>query len=343
MSSPVRLQRPVDRPVLTPRRHVRWERDAVFNAAVCYEDGVFHLFYRAVYHQGTPGEADRVYDSCIGHARSLDGIHFQCDDEPVLRNKTYIAGELYDPQDPRISRIGDTFYMVYTNWKNHSQMIPSYAISTDLEHWEDRGPMMQYEDWGHNKNALLFPEKIDGRFVAFHRPEDQRYKHLPPEDFQYGLWSRGPMDDYEAPPGIAVAFSDDLKSWDDNHPVLYPREGRWDCKRSGSAGPPIKTENGWLTVYHGIDSDDVYRLGLLLLDLEEPWKIVKRQEDPVLEPEMSWEREGDVANVVFSCGNLLFGDELWVYYGGADTVIGLAIADVGEFIRGQKEANRNEE
>jgi predicted GH43/DUF377 family glycosyl hydrolase len=311
---------------------VRWESGAVFNPAVCHHDGVFHLFYRAIYEEGEPGEAGRVYNSCIGHARSLDGIHFQCDDQPVLRNKTYINGEIYDAQDPRISRIDGTWYMVYTNWKDHCRMIPSYAVSEDLEHWEDRGPLMRYDRWGHNKNALLFPEKIGGRFAAFHRPEDQRYKHLPPEEFQYGFWTRGPMDDYEAPAGIAVAFSEGLDTWEDNHPVLHPREGKWDCKRSGSAGPPLRTENGWLTVYHGIDMDDVYRLGLLLLDPEEPWKIIKRREDPILEPEMPWEREGDVPNVVFSCGSLLFGTELWVYYGAADTVVGLAIGEVGEFL-----------
>ena len=328
----MKLQRVSNQPVLQPRKHIEWERSAVFNPAAFYENGVFHLFYRAVYHEGTRGGADYVYDSCIGHARSLDGIHFQCDDRPVLRNKTYIGGEIYDPQDARVVKIDGTYYMVYTNWKNHRIGEPWLAVSADLETWQDQGPMLSYDDWGWNKNALLFPEKIGGRFAAFHRPEDQRYKHLPMSEFKYGYWTRGPIENFEPVPGIAVVYSDDLRTWEGNQGVLSPRPGMWDGRKAGSAAPPVRTEQGWLTVYHGIDELGVYRLGIALLDLNDPSVVIKRQDEPILEPELEWELRGDVPNVVFACGAVLFYNNLWVYYGAADTVIGLAIGDVSEVL-----------
>jgi len=330
----MKLKRVSDRPVLCSRRHVRWEKSAVFNPGVFFENGVFHLFYRAIYSEGARGDANRVYDSCIGHARSLDGIHFQCDDKPALHNRVYANGEVYDPQDARVVKIDATYYMVYTNWKNHKIGVPHYAVSSDLDTWDERGPLLSFDDWGWNKNALLFPEKIGGEFVAFHRPEDPRYKHLPLEQFKYHYWSRGPVDDPQPVAGIALVRSKDLHSWHDNEPVLYPRPGMWDGRKAGSAAPPIRTNAGWLTVYHGIDENHVYRLGIALLDLDNPTKVLKRQDEPILEPELEWELHGDVPNVVFACGAVLLGPELWVYYGAADTVIGLAIADVTEFLAG---------
>src|SRR5690606_1242729 len=155
------------------------------------------------------------------------------------------------------------------------------------------GPMLDEP----NKNASLFPEKVGGRYVLLHR----RY------------------------PDIWIAYSDDLVTWTDHRKILSPIEGTWQDARVGIAGPPIRTEQGWVLIYHGARKpDNSYRRGLALLDAEDPSVVLARQDEPIIEPELEWEREGFVPNVIFSTGHALRGDDLYVYYGGADTVIGVA-------------------
>jgi predicted GH43/DUF377 family glycosyl hydrolase len=113
---------------------------------------------------------------------------------------------------------------------------------------------------------------------------------------------------------------------------MGPRLGRWDCVKVGAAGPPIELEEGWLLIYHGVDSDKTYRLGAAMLDKERPMKVIYRSEEPILEPYEDYERNGWVPNVVFSCGSVLIGDKLLVSYGGADTVIGVATFDLKEIL-----------
>lgn len=320
----MQLQRALNSPVLKPRKHVRWERNAVFNAAVVHESETTHLFYRGVYHEGEPRGEDRVYTSCIGHARSRDGIHFQCDDDPVLYARIYANGTTTDPQDPRVVKIDQTYYMVYTNHINQSTMEAHYAISEDLKHWEEKGPLFRYDEWGLDKNALLFPRKIGGRFAALHRPEDQDAKDRPRADFDYDTWSRNPQRSGRETPGVVLSYSDDLVNWSDTTALMHSRDGFWDSKKIGPGAPPIETPDGWLTIYHGISQDHAYSLGLVWLDREDPTKIIHRQKAPVLQPKLDWEVRGDVPNVVFTCGACVVDNELHVYYGGADTVIGLA-------------------
>ena len=108
---------------------------------------------------------------------------------------------------------------------------------------------------------------------------------------------------------------------------MKPRAGLWDCQKREAGPPPIKTENGWLLFYHGVSSDRVYRLGIALFELDDPSKLIARQEEPILEPEEKWELEGDVPNVVFNCGAVEKDGMYFVYYGGADTVMGVATID----------------
>jgi predicted GH43/DUF377 family glycosyl hydrolase len=148
-----------------------------------------------------------------------------------------------------------------------------------------------------NKDASLFPEKIGGRYVMFHR----------------------------RPPNIWLAYSDDLKTWTDHRCVMEALpDSDWENEKIGIGGPPIKTDEGWLLIYHGVSVEKQYSLGIALLDLEDPTKVLKRQAEPILVPELDWEVNGFVPNVVFSCGQVILNDELWVYYGGADTAIGVA-------------------
>ena len=301
----MQLQRVSDLPILTPRKHIAWERDAVFNTAVAQHDGVIHLFYRAVAHlEGKPNR------SCIGHAWSTDGIHFEQADEPLLAyGPAEAVGNPYETQgveDPRVTQIGDTFYMLYTAYDGATAQV-AYATSDDLVRWERQGLIIPFALMGcWNKDAALFPGKIGGRYAVIHRPE----------------------------PDMCISFSTDLKSWTDHTVFMKPREGcLWETGKIGLSGQPMETDAGWLIVYHGVSSKG-YVQGLALLDLDDPSKVLKRSDEPIIEPELPWELEGDVPNVIFSCGNLLFGTELWLYYGGADTVIGLAKGDVGEFLAG---------
>jgi predicted GH43/DUF377 family glycosyl hydrolase len=302
----MKLKRVGNEPILTPRKNVPWEKDAVLNAAAIHAEGKFHLFYRAVAHN--PGDPNR---SCIGHAWSTDGVHFERADEPILRPGE-CPEETQGVEDPRITKLGDTYHLVYTSY-NLKQIQISRATSKDLVHWMRHGIMFGCDQMGNNKNGGLFPEKIDGRYALIHRPMDRGEPHE--------MW---------------LSMSDDLVTWKHHRRLLRARRGEvdWEYTKIGIGAPPHKTDSGWLMVYHAVDRKFVYRLGLVLLDLKDPTKVLKRTNEPILEPAADWEVKGDVGNVVFTCGTILLGNELWVYYGGADTVIGLAKGDVREFLKG---------
>ena len=280
----MKLQRYAGNPILEPKKEHPWEARAVFNCAVIHHNGLFHMLYRAV-------AMDLV--STIGYAVSCDGFDWLRLDRPVLQPANEF--ETKGVEDPRITRIGDTFYMAYIAYSEHGTRV-SLAASKNLIAWERLGVILPDED---NKDAALFPQQIGGRYVLLHR----------------------------RPPDVWIAYSDDLLHWTDHRVIMRPRPGDWGALKIGAAGPPMKTDQGWLFIYHGVGEDKVYRLGVALLDLNDPTVVLKRQEEPILEPEEEWELHGDVPNVVFSCGQVMTDDALYVYYGGADTVIGLATAD----------------
>lgn len=288
----MRLVRVSKDPIMIPREEVEWEKDAVFNCAMIYEYKKFHMFYRAVRHPNI---------SAIGYAISEDGIHFKRQDKPIFRSNECVE-ESQGAEDPRIVKIGNTYYILYTAYDGKKCRI-AMATSPNLIEWDKRGVILDHEKFGNNKDAAFFPEKIKGRYVLIHRPE----------------------------PDVYLSFSDDLFNWKD-HKCIMKSECEWESEKIGLGAPPIKTNRGWLVVYHGVDKDKVYRLGIALFNLNNPTIIIKRQKEPILEPEYEWELKGDVPNVVFSCGAVLLDSELWVYYGGADKVIGLAKADVSEFL-----------
>ncbi|MFW5787728.1 MAG: glycosidase [Halanaerobiales bacterium] len=293
----MKLKRVKENPVLTPRENVDWEKDAVFNSGVYYEKGTFYLLYRAVAHR-----EDDPNRSSIGYAWSEDGINFKRKDQPVLRPGV-VAEESQGVEDPRITKIDDKYHMFYTAYDNEKARI-ARAESENLLDWERRGIVFPWGQFGDNKDAALFSEKINDRYVLLHRPV----------------------------PDIYLSFSDDLENWTDHQCIMEPTFD-WESKKIGTGAQPIKTEAGWLLVYHGVDRDSVYRLGIALLDLENPSQVIKRQSEPILEPETEWELQGDVNNVVFTCGAVLVDGQLWVYYGGADTVIGLARAPIADFLK----------
>jgi beta-1,2-mannobiose phosphorylase / 1,2-beta-oligomannan phosphorylase len=287
MSKPLKLARFAGNPILMPSLHNEWETDNVFNAAVIEHDGLIYMLYRA---QGL----DRI--SRIGCAISIDGYHFNRLKDPVLVPETEY--EVFGVEDPRITRLDGVYYMLYTAYSSHGTRV-ALARSKNLIAWERVAVVLPDED---NKDAVLFPEKIGGQYVMFHRRI----------------------------PDIWLASSDDLIHWQDHQIIMRPRPGLWDGVRIGAGGPPFKTEDGWLNFYHGFGEEHVYCLGVALHDLDDPARVLKRQEAPVLCPRAPWEVHGDVPNVVFTCGGIETDDEYLIYYGGGDHVMAVAAITKGE-------------
>lgn len=236
--------------------------------------------------------------SRIGLAVSADGFTFARLDRPIFEpgHET----EVWGVEDPRITRIEGEYHMVYTAWSPEAIQV-GLASSRSLFGWQRRGVVIPGPD---NKDAAIFPERVGGRYVMLHR----------------------------IPPDIWLAYSDDLVHWGDYQYLMGPRPDGWDNLKIGAGGPPLKTDDGWLVIYHGVDRDKIYRLGVALLDLDDPSIVLHRPDDWILQPEEPWELRGDVPNVVFTCGTAEIGDRFLIYYGGADKVIAVATADRADLL-----------
>jgi predicted GH43/DUF377 family glycosyl hydrolase len=336
-NSSIALRRVTDEPLLVPRPSITWERGAVLNSAVWEENGKTYLFYRAIDHDTGWTQENPVggrYYTSVGLAVSEDGLHFERQDTPII--PFGFMGGKSEAQDCRIVKIDGVYYLTYCLYdKDIGLPSPGYSVSTDLIHWEHKGELVPFAEYGYNKNATLFPGKIGGRFALLHRPEAAPYRHLPRESFDWRTWSRAPIENETDLPGVTLSFSTDLRNWTDSQVVIRPRRGAWDNVKVGPGAPPIRTPQGWLNVYHAVDQDHTYRLGLALHDLDDPSIILKRQDQWILQPERDWERHGDVDGAIFTCGAILREDgTLRVYYAGADTMIGLAEAPMDEFLNG---------
>lgn len=238
--------------------------------------------------QGTENDISR-----LGYAESTDGVHFTRKPEPVFVPET--PDEVKGVEDPRLTYIDGAYQMLYTAWSPEAIQV-ARASTTDFIHWQRHGISFGGPD---NKDAAIFPAKVHGRYAAFHR----------------------------IPPSMWIAYSDDLTNWTDYQEIMTPRPGCYDALKLGAGGPPIETDEGWLVIYHGVDHDLVYRLGVAILDKDDPSIVINRPKVPILEPEESWELVGDVPNVVFTCGTAELGEDYLIYYGGADKVIALATAN----------------
>lgn len=297
----VKLIRAKENPILTPS-DLPWENMLVFNPAAIMWNGKIYLLYRAL------GKKDQI--SRFGLAKSTDGIHFTRQNNPVFSG----AGHEYETlgiEDPRVVSIDDTFYLVYTavsedktaivnpNWKEKIAKRPRIALSTTKN-------FITYCDYDviipdmPGKNASLFPKKNNGDYWLLFRDNNgvTRFANSPRLDY-----------------------------WPDTYPVFTKREGFWDSARIGIGTPPIETEKGWLLFYHGVDETNTYRLGILFLDQKDPRKILYRSPEPIFEPETDYEKFGFIPNVVFTCGAVEKDNQYFIYYGGADEVIGLATID----------------
>lgn len=236
------------------------------------------------------------YLTTMSHLRlvsSEDGIRFS---EPKGARPIFGEGTLesYGVEDCRVTEIDGTYYLTYTQVSEHGVGV-GLKSTMDWNSFHRHGMVFP----PHNKDCALFPERIGDRFYALHRPSS-------PELGGNYIW---------------LAESPDLEHWGNHRCIAHTRESRWDCARVGAGASPIKTDRGWLEIYHGANRENRYCLGVLLLDLVQPWKVIARSEEPVMEPLAAYERNGFFGEVVFTNGHLVDGDSVTIYYGASDSVV----------------------
>jgi predicted GH43/DUF377 family glycosyl hydrolase len=304
-------------PILTARDWP-YPANTVFNAgAVRLPSGETLLLVRV---------EDRRGISHLTAARSKNGLtDWIIDEKPtLLPDPDNYPEEIWGIEDPRITWIEelDKYAVVYTSYSTSGPLV-SLALTRDFREFERHGAIMPPED----KDAALFPRRFGGRWALIHRP----------------------MSNYPAvKANIWISFSPDLKHWGDHCVLLEARRGAWwDANKIGLSPPPIETSEGWLIIYHGVrvtPAGCLYRLGLALLDLENPRKVIARGDEWVFGPHEPYERTGDVGDVVFPCGVVLDepSNKVFLYYGAADTSIALATADLTELIDWLKSNNHQE-
>jgi len=284
-----------------------WPYDAnsVFNAAAAEANGQILLLVRVEDFRG------------ISHftvARSKDGFsNWDIDTEPTLRPEpAKYPEELWGIEDPRITWLEELklWAIAYTAYSKGGPLV-SLATTKDFKRFERLGPVMPPED----KDAALFPKKFDGRWAMLHRPV-ARLPHT-----SSNIW---------------LSLSPDLRHWGNHQEIIYAREGSWwDANKIGLSAPPLETPEGWLILYHGVRSTasgSIYRLGLVLLDLEEPTQVIRRSDEWVFGPKAAYEREGDVDDVLFPCGWTIKDGVINMYYGAADSCIAVATAKLDELL-----------
>lgn len=306
---PGKLARYTGNPTIKPILELDWQQLAVLNPAAIYEAGKVHIIYRAQAYNGT---------SVFGYASSTDGIHIDENlDYPIyypreaFEKKTQPEGNS-GCEDPRISKIGDRFYMTYTAYDGSTPprvAMTSISVSDFLnKKWDWEMPKLISPPGVDDKDACIVKHPRADKFIAFHRLGNVLWL-----DF---------LRDLEFPE----------KKYLTGGIIAQARSDKWDNIKIGIAAPPIETEKGWLLLYHGVGSGNIYRLGAMLLDYEDPRVILGRSDEPILEPEKKYELEGVVPNVVFPCGAVLIENTLYVYYGGADKVIGVATAPLDSIL-----------
>ncbi len=283
------------------RRDLLPDSNSIFNSAVVpYRDA-----FAGVFRCDNTGRYMRIHSG-----RSQDGIHWDINPQRI----EMICG---DPEigafdyayDPRVCRIDDTYYVTWCNGY-HGPTI-GIAKTQDFEHFYQ----MENAFLPFNRNGVLFPRKIGGRYAMLSRPSDNG--HTPFGDIFYS----------ESP---------DLTFWGCHRHVMSPR-GSWQSTKVGPGPVPIETDEGWLLIYHGVLTSCngfVYHVGAALLDIEQPWRVLYRTDPYILSPQTLYECVGDVPNVVFPCAALADAatGRLAIYYGGADTVTCLAFAEISELV-----------
>lgn len=281
---------------------IPFECNTVFNAAVTKLDDQYLLLIRV---------EDKRGRSIFALARSEDGYRFVVEPEPVMTptdEEPFATYEACGIEDPRITPMDGTYYVMYTAYSHYGPRL-ALAKTDNFKKFERIALISEPV----NKDGALFPKKINGHYVRFDRPN---------------VGSSG---------NIWISYSDDLIHWGSSEVAMSTRPDHWDCVRIGASAPPIETERGWLEIYHGVKdtaAGPIYRLGVVMLDLENPARVLGRAAIPILTPREYYERVGDIGNVVFSCGAIVEEQSQMVkmYYGAADTCICLGTAKLSALI-----------
>jgi len=286
------LKRYEKNPILT-KDDVPFQVNSIFNAAPVFYNGRYLLLCRVEMPNGK---------SSFVLARSENGFNFKVDRELCLKPEDH--GEWYDYvswgiEDPRVTKIEDEYYILYTGYSRYMPVV-MMAKSHDFEKFEILGAVSEPS----NKDAALFPEKINGAYWKVDRPSAEKRRDI---------W---------------ISKSPDLLHWGEYRYVMSGEKGTWEHNKIGNSSPPLKTSDGWLMLYHGVRGygiSSIYKLGVMLMDLNKPWMVTGKSKEPLLAPDHDYERVGDVGNVVFSTGWICHEDgTVYIYYSGADMNICLA-------------------
>ncbi len=314
-----RLKRSENNPILSPDQNNNWQSVGTFNPAALYDEDEkkVHLIYRAV---------GSNWRSTMGYAKSSDGIHIDSKSQsPCYVPRASFEGEAlpFNPnspftsgpgaggcEDPRLTQIDDKVYLTYVAYDGWNG--PRVALSSipfddfKKNNWNWSDPVIISKPNIIDKNAVIFPEKISGKYVIMHRVF----------------------------PDILIDFVDSLsfdgKTFLEGKYKITPTKNGWDSRKIGAGPPPIKTSAGWLLIYHGVDDNKShqYQVGAMLLDLKNPVKVLRRSTQPIMSPTHWYENEGFKSGVVYPCGAAVIGKDLHVYYGGADTYVCVATTPV---------------
>ncbi len=297
-------------PIISPRKGFEWEAGGTINPAVINLNDQTHIVYRA---------ASIKNSSVLGYAFSKDGLKIdERLDTPIyfpradFEKKNDNSDDNHGCEDPRLVQIGKKIYMTYTAFDGITARVAVSSIKVDdflnrkWDAWEM--PNVISPPNVANKDALLFPEKINGKYMIIHRVDGS----------------------------ICADFLSSLDFTKERITkcieLLSPQPGMWDGVKIGVAGPPLKTKEGWLLLYHGISKNKTYRVGAVLLDLKNPTVVKARTAAPIFEPEEPYEMNGLIPKVVFPCSLVMRGQKAYIYYGAADSVIGVATINLEDLL-----------
>ena len=335
----MKLQRYAQNPILRPNPANAWEALVTTNPGAWYDEraGQVILIYRAAGN-------DFLHRISLGIATSANGYDFQrVSDQPFLATSEEGHWDAGSVEDPRVVQFDDWYFITYAAvpvlpgqyWLNAGgrfqlpEQTPAFPIGL-RNNWTRTGLLLtkdfrQVYRAGYlsdptvdDRDVIIFPERVNGKFVTLHRPMQWCGEGFPCQQ-----------------PAIWIAFSDDLLEHKQLQ-LLAQAEYEWEGAKVGGAAPPIKTADGWLMLYHAVGYDDRYRVGVMLLDLADPTRILARSPEPIYEPNAWYETEGIYKGITFPCGNVVIDGTLFVYYGGADQYCGVAtcaLADLLAYLR----------
>lgn len=328
-------------PILSPNEANDWEDRCVLNPAVIYDEErqKFVMLYRAAGN-------DKRHQIVFGLAESDDGVNFtRMSDQPVFR-PSHDEPEGGCVEDPRLTKLGDLYYVTYAArayapgqyWLEpyvegvtkapmyldetdvRGEILPTFArdnitlsylaVTKDFKTYKKLGRIT--EACVDDRDVVLFPDKVGGKFVLITRP---KFKNIPSVKM----------------PSIWISFRDDVMDYEKPELLITGKEW-WETQRIGGGTVPILTKYGWFFLYHGVDDKGIYRVGALILDKDDPRKVLARTKDFIMEPDQSFELEGLYDGCVFPTGTVVKDGTLYVYYGCADKHIGLATANFDELL-----------